>query len=124
MFALANGLLGTHSIVDVRQQHAPPGNSAVGIANREAPVLKPTIETVRSPEALHRLVGTADRNRSREDIDDIRQILGMNRVVRPPLLEFLQRLPEVIQTPAIHDFDLTGRTQQPNETRDVVDDQA
>src|SRR5712671_6205426 len=49
MFALANGLLGAHAIVDVSQQNAPPLNSAVGIANGEALVVKPTKDTVRSP---------------------------------------------------------------------------
>src|SRR5258706_15809411 len=48
MFALAKRLLGA-AVVDVRQQYAPLVNSAVAIANGEAPVLKPTKDTVRSP---------------------------------------------------------------------------
>src|SRR6185295_18423595 len=124
MLALAKRLLGAPAIVDVVQQYAPPVNGAVGIAKRAAPALKPTIDTVRSLEALLRLEGIADGDRSRDDSDVIRQILGMNGVDRLPLLEVLQRPAEVVQQLAIHDFDLTGPTQQTNETRDVVDDQA
>src|SRR6201988_740766 len=124
MLALAKRLLGALAIVDVVQQYAPPVNGAGGIAKRAAPALKPTIDTVRSLEALLRLEGVAGGERSRGDSDVIRQILGMNRVDRLPLLEVLQRPAEVIQQLAIHDFDLTGPTQQTVETRDVVDDQA
>src|SRR6201991_33805 len=124
MLALAKRLLGALAIVDVVQQYAPPVNGAGGIAKRAAPALKPTIDAVRSLEALLRLEGIADGDRSRDDSDVIRQVLGMIRVNRPPLLEVLQRPAEVIQQLAIHDFDLTGRTQQTNETRDVVEYEA
>src|SRR6185503_6126784 len=124
MLALAKRLLGALAIVDVVQQYAPPVNGSGGIAKRAAPALKPTIDTVRSFEALLRLEVVACGERARGFSDLILQILGMNRVDRLPLLEVLQRPAEVIQQLAIHDFDLTGPTQQTNETRDVVDDQA
>src|ERR1700752_2819763 len=124
MLALAKRLLGAVAIVDVVQQYAPPVNGAGGIAKRAAPALKPTIDTVRSLEALLRLEGIADGHRSRNDRDVIRQILGMNRVDRLPLLEVLQRPAEVIQQLAIHDFDLTGPTQQTNKARDGAEDPA
>ena len=120
--ARARGLLGALALVDVRQQHAPANDVAACIAKRKAAVLEPAIDAVRPPESLHDLVWTAGGDRLCEDLDDVRKILGMNGVVRPPLLQLLERLAGVFEDLAIDDFDVTGRGQECDQTWNVVDD--
>ena len=115
--------LGDLQIVDVRQQHAPPNDVAVRIANRKTAIREPVIDAIRPPKTLHDFVWTAGRDRACEDLDDVRQILRMNCVVRPPLPELLERLAEVLEHLAVDDFDVTGCAQECDQPRDAVDDQ-
>ena len=123
-FAFAQGILGALPLVDIGQQHAPAGDFAVRTANGKAFVRKPAIHAIRPPKTLHDFVGTAGCDRAAEDVDDVRQILRMNRVVGPPLLEFLECLAEYWNSLRVDDFDLTSRREQCHQAGNAVDNEA
>src|SRR4030095_340531 len=87
---LTQRLFRLFSLVDVRQQHAPANDLSSRIAERKAAVFKPAIGTVRSAKALHDLVWATRGDGTREDLDDVREILRMNCAVRRPIPEFVQ----------------------------------
>ena len=84
-------LLSTLPLVDVRQQHAPANDVTACIAKRKAVVLEPAIRAVRTSKPLHNRVWVARANRLCEDLNDVREVLRVNGVVRSPLFQLLQR---------------------------------
>ena len=83
-----------HPIVDVGQQHAPATDPAAGIAEWETAVLHPAVDAITPPEALHDFIRGPGRNRTREHVDNVRQIVGMYGAVGAPVSQFLQALAE------------------------------
>ena len=123
-FTPSDGILGAFQIVNVRQQHTPANDVAVRVTNRKATIREPAIDAIGPSKALHDFVRCAGRERTREYFDDVRPILRMNCVVRPPLPELFERLAEVLEHLAVDDFDVTGRGQECDQPRDAVHEQA
>src|SRR5262245_7229088 len=120
MFTGTQRLLCPPALVDVRQQHAPAKNLATAIADREPAVFKPAIGAIGPAKALHDLVWAAGCDRTREDVDDLRQILGMDRAVRRPLSEFVLGLAEVLEHLPIEDVEFPSCREESNHPRDRV----
>jgi hypothetical protein len=75
-------------------------------------VLKPVIGAVRPPEALHDFVRAARRDRSCEHLNDMRKVVGVNRVVRPPLFKLLEGPTRVFDDLAIDELEVTVPVQK------------
>ena len=107
--ARREGLLGALALVDVDEQVVPADDVPVRIAKRKSARLKPAVDAIERRARYFELEGVTGRDRMREDLDDARKILRMNRAVGPPVLQLLQRLAEVLEDLAVDEFDLTGR---------------
>src|SRR4030095_13503386 len=92
-------------------------------AHGKAVVLKPVIGAVRPPEALHDFVRAARRDRSCEHLNDMRKVVGVNRVVRPPLSKLLEGPTRVFDELAIDELEVTVLVQKRDWAWNTVHDE-
>src|SRR4030095_13052958 len=92
-------------------------------AHGKAVVLKPAIGAVRPPEALHDFVRAARRDRSREHLNGMRKVVGVNCVVRAPLFKLLEGPTRVVDDLAIDELEVTVLIQQRDWTWNTVHDE-
>ena len=98
-FALAKRFFRALPVVDVGEQDVPSDDLTAHIAQRKPANLEPSIHAVETPYPFDDLVRIARLHRVGDDIDDAREIVGMNRVVRCPLFQLFQRLATVPRGP-------------------------
>ena len=55
-------------------------------------------------------------------LDDVRKVLRVNGVVRPPLFQLVKGPSGVFEDLAIGEFDLACRSQERDQARNAVDD--
>src|SRR6185312_180395 len=85
---------------------------------------KPAVDAIRPPETLHDFVWTAGGDGPREHVDDVWEVLWMNRVSHSPLAQLLDRLTEVLDELGVDDFHLAACRQEGDHARDAVEDHA
>ena len=117
-------LLGVSALVDIGQQDVPAQDTPVGVAKRDAAHLKPSIDTVESPKASLKIVRRTRRDPVPEDLTDALMIVAMDRVIRPPLLQLLQRPAAIGDELIVDELDLTVRRHARDQTGNALHDQA
>jgi len=60
----------------------------------------------------------------REDADHLSKVVGVNRVPRAPLLQFLERPSRVFEDPTIDEQDVTVGREERDQTGDTVHGQS
>src|SRR5262249_14507033 len=110
------------SVVDVAVQNEPPQNTTVGVANREASNLEPSICAVGSPNAVFELVRLTELDGPLPGGDDAGKVVGMNGVRGRPPFELVERLAEVVQHLPIHELNLAVGRRDGNQRGNTVDD--
>src|SRR5262249_49260084 len=95
----------------------------VGSPKRTPANLKPSIDTIETPDAFDDFVWISRFHRIGDDRNIARQVIGVNGVVRPPLFQLFQRPAAVREYLLIETLNGTGRRQRSHETRNAVHDQ-
>src|SRR6185436_4274790 len=109
--------------VDVDQQVVPADDVTAGIAKRIPTRLKPAVLTIEASSAYLELERLSFRDRTVEDRDDARKILGMCGVARLPFPQLVQRAAEVLVNLAVDELDLSGRREGRDQPWNAVHDQ-
>ena len=122
--SLDERFFGALPIVDVGEQNVPPGDVLAPIPKRKAANLNPTIDAVETPDARLEIVGLARRDRLREHLGDVRQIVGMHRPVRPPPLHRLEWLAAVFDQLLVDEVYFTLWRQHRDQAWNGLHDQA
>src|SRR5262249_44680238 len=86
--------------------------------------LTPTVDAIEPPNPSLELIRFTGSDRLREHRDDLREIVGMDRSIRPPLPHGLQRLSTVLDQLVIDDIDLAIGRENGDETGNRIDDDA
>jgi hypothetical protein len=79
-------VLRASALVDVGEQGVPPENGPAGVPTGKPANLKPTIRTVEASEARLEVIGLTRCDPLAEELDDAREVIGVNRIAGPPVL--------------------------------------
>src|SRR5262249_54887845 len=93
-------------------------------AKRKSTDLEPAIDAIETPDARFELVRVAGRDGRREDLHDVRHLLGVDRSVRAPLPHRLQGLTAVLDEQVVDGRDFAGGGQSGNEAGNAVHHEA
>jgi hypothetical protein len=85
--------------------------------------LKPAVMPIEPAETVFGFERQAGFDRPLPCRPEARQIVGMNDVSTTPILQFLERSPEVLKNLTVDVVDLTGGRRHGDETGDRLDDQ-
>ena len=88
--AVPERVLRPFALVYVGVQDVPTENGPAGVPTGKPANLKPTIRAVEASEARLEVIWLARCDRLGEDLDDAREVIRMNRIAGPPLLQFLE----------------------------------
>src|SRR2546430_2670711 len=88
--AVPKRVLRAFALINVGIQDVPAEKGPARISTGKPTNLKPTIRPVEASEARLVVMGLTRCDRSREDLDDAREVIRMNRTADPPLLQFLE----------------------------------
>src|SRR5262249_20775969 len=109
--------------MDVIEQVVPADDTAVGISQWEPTRLKPAVLTIKPPDPVLEFVRLSGFDGVLPGGVDAWEIGGVNGVGGAPLLELLEGSAEILQHPAIHVLDRTGRHHHRDEAGNRLDDE-
>src|SRR6185503_7597562 len=116
--------LGLLPVINVRQQHVPVDDVAVGIAKWKATQLEPPVPPVGSPDAMLDVVGLTGFDRVLPGGYYTRDVSRMDGIDGAPLLQFFERPAKVLEDLAVDVLDLTCRRHDRDQAGNGFDDQA
>src|SRR6185436_1315654 len=110
--------------MDIGEQNVPADDMPVRTAQREPTNLKPSIDAIEPSDARLEVVGLTGGDRVGKDLNDTREIPGVDGPVRTPLLHRLQRLTAIHDELVVDEVDLARWCQRRHHAWDRIDDQA
>src|SRR6266478_3044896 len=117
-------LLRPLSLVNVRQQHVPAGDTAFRVSRGDSARLEPAVHAIGTPLTELENIRLSGLDRAPPRVDHAREVIRMDGVAGGPILQVLSRLAKIFQELAVEEFDLARGTQGTHEPRNAVDDQA
>src|SRR3984893_6640219 len=105
--------------VYVREQGVPPENGPAGVPTGKPANLKPTIRAVEASEARLEVIGLTRCDPLGEELDDVREVIRVNRIAGPPVLQFLECPTAVFDERVVDEVDGTSRSQTRDEARNA-----
>src|SRR5207237_2956353 len=117
-------VLRAFAFVYVGVQNVPTENGPARVATGKPTILKPTIRAVEASEAHLEVIWLTRCDRFGKDLDDVSEIIRMNRIAGPPLLQFLQCPAEVFDEFVVDGVDATRRCQDCDQARHAAHDHA
>src|SRR5258706_15123941 len=117
-------VLHAFALVYVGVQSVPTENGPAGVPKGKRTNLKPTICAVEASKALLEVIWLTRCERLGEHLNHAREVIRMNRIVGPPLLQFLECLPAVFDELVVDGVDGTRRCQDWDQARNATQDQA
>ncbi len=121
-FALTTRLFGELQIVHVGQQQVPAADTCVPIERWTRARAEPSIDAVETAKTLFNLKRRIRRDRVGQRLEGTRNIVRMNRAVRGPVSEFLQRPAAVVDDSAARAGDAAMPVQDRCHSRNVVEE--
>src|SRR5262249_33831455 len=125
-FASTESLLGLPSIFDVNQQVMPANDVAGGVPCRLTAEMKPSVHTIRPSQAKVEFERTWTIGRLHPVVErcgDLRKVVRMNLVRRPPALDLLERSAKVVEQLTIDEFGLARSGGRADESGEMVNRQ-
>src|SRR5262249_48400561 len=123
-FTQSESLLHFVARMNVGEQVVPPDDPAVGIAQRKAARLEPTVLAIAASDPVLEVVRLPCLDGVLPGGLHARQIGRVNGVRSAPLPQFVKSPPKIIEHLAVHMLDLTGRRHDGYEAGDRLDDEA
>src|SRR5262245_9170166 len=123
-FAPPKPVLGFLVGMDVGEQVVPADDAAVGISQWEAARLKPPVLAIPPSDPVLEFVRLSRFDGVLPGSLHAWEIGRVNGVRRSPLLQFVERPPEVLEHLAVHVLDLASRRHHRDEAWDRLDNEA
>src|SRR5438874_9406118 len=118
--AVPERVLHAFTLINVGVQDVPAENGPACVPTGKPTNVKPTIRAVEASEARLVVMWLTRCDRSREDLDDAREVIRMKRIADPPLLQFLERPAAVFDELIAEGVDASRRCQDCDQARDVA----
>src|ERR1700720_2048239 len=118
-FTVPECVVRAFTFVYVGKQAVPTENGPAGAPTGKATNLEPTIRPVEASDARLEVIWVTRYDRLGEHLERAREILCMNRISGPPLLQFLKCPTAVFEQLVVGEVDATRRCQDGDQTRNA-----
>src|SRR6266568_5167068 len=122
--AVPERVLRAFALVYVDVQGLPTENGPAGVPKGKPTNLKPTIRAVEASEARLEVIWLTRCDRVGEELDDAREVIWVNRIAGPPLLQFLECPTAVFEECVVDEVDAARRCENSDEARNAGQDQS